>query len=293
MGETSPVSFVRTSNSTTLTSPSSFDVVLCHARAAGGIPRLYSGVQFALIHAPLSRFVSTAANDGVAALLQHLHWGPGREVVVAALTVGCFRMLLMPIDTCKTVMQIEGRGGLAQILAQVRRGRASALYAGAVANAASSILGHYPWFYIHNLLSRNQALARTVSWATGRNALIGFVSSIVSDTVANFMRVIKTTKQSLGSVRSDAVTYAEAVSVILAADGLRGLFCRGLQTRLLGNAIQSVLFTVVWRGLSERWKEKNAAAEEHREHRGTETTERRTTVARENPDDSTANRSSQ
>ncbi len=33
---------------------------------------------------------------------------------------------------------------------------------------------------------------------------------------------------------------------------LQGLFGRGLRTRILGNAIQSVMFTVIWRGLAER-----------------------------------------
>ena len=32
----------------------------------------------------------------------------------------------------------------------------------------------------------------------------------------------------------------------------QGLFGRGLRTRILGNALQSVLFTVIWRGLAER-----------------------------------------
>jgi len=41
--------------------------------------------------------------------------------------------------------------------------------------------------------------------------------------------------------------------LILAADGWKGLFGRGLKTRILGNAIQSVVFTVIWRGLAERW----------------------------------------
>ena len=43
----------------------------------GGIPRLYSGISFALIQAPISRFISTAANDGVSVLLQNFNWGPG------------------------------------------------------------------------------------------------------------------------------------------------------------------------------------------------------------------------
>jgi len=37
--------------------------------AQGGIRRFYKGVQFAVIQGPLSRFGSTAANDGVNALV--------------------------------------------------------------------------------------------------------------------------------------------------------------------------------------------------------------------------------
>lgn len=104
---------------------STFYQALSHLYGSGGIPRLYSGLGFALIQAPLSRFVSTAANDGVHNLIQNLestkHWGPGREVVVAALVVGLFRMLLMPIDTSKTVMQIEGEKGFVKLISQVKK----------------------------------------------------------------------------------------------------------------------------------------------------------------------------
>ncbi|KAL3768910.1 hypothetical protein ACHAW5_008825 [Stephanodiscus triporus] len=240
---------------------SSFTEALATLYGMGGIPRLYSGVSFALVQAPLSRFVSTAANDGVGELLKDLDWGPGREVIVASFVVGFFRVMLMPIDTCKTVLQIEHRRGLARLLSKVRAGKVHVLYSGALANAASSFIGHYPWFYAYNLLSRNASLARIVPWTTGRNALIGFVSSVASDTVANFMRVIKTSKQALGSTMSSSTTYAETVGVILAGDGWMGLFGRGLKTRILGNALQSILFTVIWRGLSERWKRKEEVAE--------------------------------
>jgi hypothetical protein len=84
-----------------------------------------------------------------------------------------------------------------------------------------------------------------------RNAGIGLASSIVSDVVVNAIRVVKTTKQSLGSRHS--VTYAEAIRIILAADGWRGLFGRGLSTRIYCNAIQSIVFTVIWRALADRW----------------------------------------
>ena len=100
-----------------------------------------------------------------------------------------------------------------------------------------------------------------IPYLNGRNAFIGFMSSIVSDTVSNFMRVIKTTKQALAArgedieygTRSKRATYAEAIGIILAADGWRGLFGRGLKTRIFANAVQSIVFTVIWRGLTERW----------------------------------------
>ena len=76
-----------------------FGAALRTLLAEGGIARLYRGVWFALVQAPLARFVSTAANDGVEALLAHFaataHWGPGRTTVVASIVVGCWRMLLM------------------------------------------------------------------------------------------------------------------------------------------------------------------------------------------------------
>jgi predicted PurR-regulated permease PerM len=76
---------------------SNFIQSLSHLYSNGGISRLYSGLGFALVQAPISRFVSTAANDGVHNLIKNLewtkHWGPGREVVVAAFVVGFFRMV--------------------------------------------------------------------------------------------------------------------------------------------------------------------------------------------------------
>lgn len=71
--------------------------------------------------------------------------------------------------------------------------------------------------------------------------------------------MIKTTKQtaafdtsdsekSLGSVIEDKeISYQDAIRIIVAKDGWLGLFGRGLQTRLLTNAIQGAAFSVLWR----------------------------------------------
>ena len=49
-------------------------------------------------------------------------------------------------------------------------------------------------------------------------------------------------------------SYGDTIRMILAADGWKGLFGRGLRTRIFANALQSMIFTVIWRALAERWK---------------------------------------
>jgi len=221
----------------------------------GGVRRFYRGLPFAIVQAPLSKFVATAANEGVHSLLGSLNfssgWGAGRVTIVASVVVGVWRIFLMPIDTCKTVLQVDSNEGFRNLIAKVKAGNIEVLYSGAIANAISSALSNYPWFYIYNLLSTNAALQNFIPMDLVRNASIGFIASIISDTVTNCIRVVKTTKQSVGAKHS--IGYREVIQLILAADGWKGLFGRGLKTRILGNAIQSVVFTVIWRGLAERW----------------------------------------
>lgn len=100
----------------------------------GGIPRFYRGMSFALVQAPLSRFVATAANDGVETLLANLtftkDWGPGRSTVIASIIVGLWRMVLMPIDTCKTVLQVDSVEGFRNLMRKVKVGKVYVLYQG-------------------------------------------------------------------------------------------------------------------------------------------------------------------
>jgi hypothetical protein len=224
----------------------------------GGIPRFYRGLSFALVQAPMSRFVATAANDGVEALLAALEftkdWGPGRTTFVASIVVGTWRMLLMPIDTCKTVLQVDSAEGFRQLMRRVKAGKIGVLYQGAVAYAISAIVSHYPWFAVYNSLSKSETVKSLIPRQLVRNGVIGMVASFISDVVVNSIRVIKTTKQAMGA--KHAVSYTEAINMVLAADGWQGLFGRGLRTRLLSNALQSIVFTVIWRGLAERGDQK-------------------------------------
>ena len=188
----------------------------------GGFRRFYKGVGFALIQNPLAKFGSTAANDGVAVFLSNLSltssWGPGRRTMVGSLVVALWRIFLMPIDTCKTVLQVDSTEGFKDLMRKVRAGKVNVLYEGAVANAIASAFSFYPWFYMYNRLSNSQRIANIVRSPLLRNAMIGFMSSVVSDTATNFLRVIKTTKQAMA--RKHSVGYGEAISMILAADGI-------------------------------------------------------------------------
>ena len=85
--------------------------------ADGGWPRYYQGLVAALIQGPVARFGDTAANAGILALLQsntYMKQLPTLvKTVFASVAAACFRMILTPVDTVKTTMQTEGKGGIA------------------------------------------------------------------------------------------------------------------------------------------------------------------------------------
>jgi len=221
----------------------------------GGVGRFYKGVEFAVIQGPLARFGSTAANDGVNALIAALNeakyiknWGPGRATAIASVFVGLWRMFLMPIDTCKTVLQVDSTVGFRNMMRKVKSGKLSVLYQGSLANALGAIVGHYPWFYMYNTMTKSPVLKRLKNKLV-RNAFIGFASSAVSDAISNSIKVVKTTKQAAASKQT--VGYRETIGMILAADGWKGLLGRGLATRIFANGLQSIVFTICWTGLKD------------------------------------------
>ena len=91
--------------------------------ADGGFPRYYSGLTFALIQGPISRFGDTAANVGILALLEsNIYLKDASDLVktvFASLAAAGFRMILTPIDTFKTTLQTQGRDGMRLLKARV------------------------------------------------------------------------------------------------------------------------------------------------------------------------------
>lgn len=242
----------------------------------GGIPRLYQGLPFALLQGPLTRFGDTAANVGILTLLDSVAWAEGMplplKTLCSSLAAGSWRIFLMPIDTSKTVMQVDGKKGLNNLFESVRENGPGPLYRGALASAAATAVGHFPWFLTYNYLNEvlpviegnGEKDSMIVFMSLARSAFLGLSASCVSDCCSNSLRVIKTTKQTAGldSVEekkqksgeeniSGEISYVEAVNIILETDGWAGLFGRGLKTRLLTNAIQGAAFSVLWKFFQE------------------------------------------
>jgi len=226
----------------------------------GRIPRLYQGLPFALIQGPLTRFGDTAANVGILALLESTPETQALplplKTLAGSIAAGTWRIILMPIDASKTAMQVEGAEGLQSLWGLAAQEGPGVVYQGALAQAAATAVGHFPWFVTYNFLN-DQLPSVTASedllLSLGRSALLGLCASCVSDVCSNSLRVVKTTKQTARLGKSETgestkeLSYPEIVKLIIEQDGIQGLLGRGLQTRLLTNAIQGAVFSVLWR----------------------------------------------
>lgn len=190
-----------------------------------------------------------AANEGSRVIIDHFlpnnAFSDSLSSALGAILSMIWKIILMPIETCKTVLQIDGRNAFKTLLLRFKAGNLSLLYEGSFSVALMTAVGHYPWFLTHNILDR------FINKPTGflsnvlRSSVIGFMASAVSDTVSNPIRIVKTVKQSM-AVNSD-ISYSQVVAKVYREGGWRGLFLRGLTARLIGNGIQSIIFTNVWK----------------------------------------------
>jgi len=221
--------------------------------AEGGVRRFYRGYTPAMLQAPLSRFGDTAANVGCMTILNARedtkHLPVGVKTLASSFAAASFRIFLMPIDTVKTIMQVEGANGIAKLTAKVKTGGPFVMYHGALGACAATFAGHYPWFATYNMLDESLPHYDTKLKKLGRNAIMGFCASAVSDTTSNSLRVVKTYRQTAET----PVGYAQAAKNIIATDGIIGLFGRGLSTRIMANGCQGMMFSVAWKFLMEQW----------------------------------------
>ena len=221
--------------------------------ADGGILRFYRGYVPAMLQAPTARFGDAAANVGCMAFLNSRedtkNLPVGVKTVTSSFFASAFRIFLMPIDTVKTIMQVEGKTGIAKLTAKMKTSGPSVLYHGSLGTCAATFVGHFPWFATYNYLDETLPHYDTKLKKLGRNAIMGFCASAVSDTISNSLRVVKVYRQT-----SDVPCgYLQATKNVIAADGLVGLFGRGLSTRIVANGCQGMMFSVAWKFLMEQW----------------------------------------
>ena len=216
----------------------------------GGIRRYYRGFIPALVQGPVSRFGDTASNAGVLALLESNSSTKDLPVSVktifASMVASGFRVFLMPIDAVKTSLQVDG--GLKTLKARIRASGPTAVFHGSMGAAGATFVGHYPWFATYNYLSQAIPIPDSNINKLGRNALIGFCASLVSDTTSNSIRVLKTYRQTAPI----KISYVNAAKSIIESDGIVGLLGRGLKVRLLANGLQGMLFSVLWKHFESR-----------------------------------------
>lgn len=90
----------------------------------GGIPRFYRGLLPALVQGPLSRFGDTAANTGMIVALDNFDQTKdlpvGVKTVAASAAAALFRIVLMPVDTLKTSMQVGGKDGFKNLVSKLK-----------------------------------------------------------------------------------------------------------------------------------------------------------------------------
>jgi hypothetical protein len=219
---------------------------------AGGVRRFYRGVGPALLQAPLSRFGDTAANIGVLTLLNSYPETEELPVlfksICASGAAALWRINIMPIDTLKTSLQVNGKTGLSTLMTKYRQNGFRVFYHGSLGAFGATYVGHFPWFATFNYLDSKIPEYDNSIKNFSRNAGIGFSASVVSDTCSNSIRVLKTTKQTYET----PITYLDAAKQIIKNDGIMSLFGRGLKTRIIANGAQGMMFTVLWKYMMEK-----------------------------------------
>ena len=215
----------------------------------GGIFRFYRGYSMAIIQGPLSRFGDTFSNTFALTVLDSSNdrIPIALKTAGASLLAGMFRIMLTPIDTIKTVLQVEGSNSKHIFQNKIKENGFKAFYHGAIASSTATMVGHYPWFvtfnYLDSCLPHYDQKIQTLS----RNAFIGFISSVVSDSCSNCFRVLKTYKQT----HQDTKDYRSIYQEILRNEGWTGFLGRGLPIRWITNGLQGLVFTVLWKAFQD------------------------------------------
>jgi hypothetical protein len=126
----------------------------------GGILRFYRGITVSLVIGPISRFGDTAANEGIKDLFSSSTSSRSSSfdnnntfiipvwvvTIFAALVAAMWRVVITPLDTIKTTLQVSGSTGWHNLISKIGKyGVIKVLWAGAFGNWLANLFGYYPW----------------------------------------------------------------------------------------------------------------------------------------------------
>ena len=142
------------------------------------------------------------------------------------------KIAILPLDTLSNVYQVHGKDGYKHV-----RGN---LYRGALAYGAIHCISGSSWLLSYSHIK---------NWNLFENKNInylftGFTCSLITDTIINPLRVIKTHKQAFSTNQS----YFQIIKKMIGGNSNSG-FYRGYRTRLTYNAINGSLFVLLWQNL--------------------------------------------
>ena len=161
------------------------------------------------------------------------------------------RIVLQPLDTLKTELQVSGAVGLTNLhhRCSTQGGPTDVFFRGATLSVLMAWAGHFPWWLTHNYLEQIAPLPaeERLALSLGRVAAIGLAASFTSDVCTNMIRVLKTRRQTVD--KDETITEA-AAAIIKEDGGVHGLLFRGLTTKLMANGLNSVIFTFMLRYFS-------------------------------------------
>ncbi|KAL3901330.1 MAG: hypothetical protein SGPRY_012294 [Prymnesium sp.] len=220
----------------------------------GGVGRFYQGFFPALLQAALSRFGDTAANTGTLTYLNSnrstQELPTSVKTLASASAASFWRVGLMPLDTVRSMLQVEGATGLAMLRAKIKVHGWPVVFHGSNGMIAYAFVGHYLWYGTFNVLDTSMPRKTSdTKFMLCRNAAVGFCSSAVSDSMTNSLRVVKTYRQT----SQTAISYSDAARSVIKSDGMMGLFGRGLGMRLFANGIQAAFFSAMWKYFEQRF----------------------------------------
>lgn len=87
-----------------------------------------------------------------------------------------------------------------------------------MAASAATAAGYFPWFLVFNHLNARLKTRSAIAARLLRNAGIGLAASITSDLCTNWIRVLKTSKQS-NAGSANKVTYRNLAAQVIDEDG--------------------------------------------------------------------------